>query len=196
MAEAARFKVYPRGFLGVLSKTQDVRSESPMRETLVSSIQDYAHKEKDKGTGKITPHPGVSSMYSDVVKRSPNILTFEFDEFVYRNALSAFGTSDFEAWVDLQFESNMTGRNHHAFIEDMVRYITTGRMNASFITWNAILRISDEGDPIGHPSKLIQQYFSIRGHQYSVVDLIARYCQRPDGVNHLIETLNTLFGPI
>lgn len=198
----AQIRMYPRGFLGDNFHPQTSRTPNRIGQEMKRF---QYHAEGMIGTDKapqITANPYVEALYAQMIKRTGNISSFEYREQILSAALAAFGTHDFQAWFETQFKSPACGEIHRRFLDDTLKFISEGRREMSLETWNALVLITDEGNPIGVMSEYSKKFFGgqmndgiIRQRlNYKLTDIIQDWCSKPNGLEDLLGTLHILFG--
>lgn len=203
--QGTSLRLYPRGFLGSGVKPQLARTPNPMGDGMVKRFQYHMDSMKGVNSPAIEANPHVASLYADYIKHVGNTSSFEFHNEVLRTAVVAFGTLDFALWFQSQYRSPACGDLHRRFLDDTLKFLSTGRREMSLETWGALLVITDEGDNIGKLSTVAKEYFGAgqsigntiqSGQNYLLTDVLQQWCSKPNGFEDLVGTLHILFGNV
>jgi hypothetical protein len=198
-AQPLGMKIYPRGFAG---------RELPIR--LAERPKPYELRIRSaKQIGMVVPttqvldaNQVVETLYSQYIKRSADTLSFEFREAVLIAALKAFGNLNFYSWYMTQLNLSTIGEDHVRFLGDICRFIQTGTHEYRLETWATLLKPSSEGLRPFAPCEQAKSFFCMAGggytaldvSQYSLTNVIQRWCAQPQGIEDLLGTLHLLFG--
>lgn len=193
------FRLYPRGFLGGDVQPQVERTKDPFKDTV--NQMKYS-VDAHKGTNTLIANPHVEGIYSKLIKNNIKIGDPAFRNEILKVAMTAFGTNNFLVWVMTQYSSPAAGGLHDEFILDTLKYIETGVRNMSLENWMALLVITDEGNNIGEPKDKVKEFFGVNKDapitlasvNVNLVDVIQKWCSKPNGLEDLIGTLHILFG--
>lgn len=199
MPEALGFKIYPRGFAG---------RDLPVR--LAERPKPYEIRiRSQKQIGVLQPtqqvldaNQVVETLYSQYIKRSADTLSEEFREAVLICALQAFGTTNFYSWYMTQLALPTISEEHVRFLGDIMRFIQTGSHEFRLETWAYLLKTSSEGLRPFQPCQTARDFFFMKQgttipcdpSQYSLTNVIQRWCGQPQGIEDLLGTLHLLFG--
>lgn len=195
---AAGLRLYPRGFLGKVLPPRLVAKARPyeIRVRTTTSV------------GIVTPqqntadaNPVVETLYAQYIKRAASTMSFEFREKVLIAALDAFGDKNFYSWYKTQLQSPAVGDVHLRFLDDVLRFISTGRRQMSLETWASFLQMNDAGERPQEFTPTAQEFFKIYKDgvypsisQYSLTNVIQQWLSQPGGIEDLLGTLHLLFG--
>jgi hypothetical protein len=157
-----------------------------------------------KGANSIAPNPDVENLYSSYIKNNINTSSPEFRKEILVVAMKAFGTPNFLQWFSAQFRSPAAGDTHKRFLEDTLKFISSGNREMSLETWSALLHITDEGDKIGVMGDESLAFFGMkRGDSVNtarvnvfMTDIIQQWCSKPGGLEDLLGSLHILFGNV
>lgn len=199
-------RMFPRGFLGADLQPQLVRSPDQVSSILTQKFAFHVDLVGLPGTsGKVNmmANPHVEGLYVEYIKKTIMSGSFEFRKKVLHAALHAFGTADFNIWFEAQFKTPACGDLHKRFLDDILKFIVTGRRDMSLENWGSLITITDEGDNIGSISDYAKDFFGIgkgaRVHDrqnYLLTEIIQRWCSQPNGFEDLLGTLHILFGNV
>ena len=205
MPNESQFRMYPRGFYGKNVSFQVSRTTNPFKDA-IERVQFDASGSK-KTMQSIPPNPFVEGVYSDYIKKAVDTNTFEFRERVLSCAIDAFGTKCFLTWYLTQFSSPMASQLHNDFLEDTLRYISTGRRNMALETWQTLLRGTDEGNNIGKISQYAKEFFHLgdgnvnlanipHNPDFDILKIIQYWCEKNNGMEDMLCTMHILFGNV
>lgn len=132
----------------------------------------------------------LSDLYADYIHHRPNSAGWEFRAEVIKLAKSMLG--NFPEWYTHQTNMNM-GEYHFKLIEETVRFVSTGRRNmcvhtlaelisGSDLSTKRVAKIPGTFDPM--------VMMGVKG----TPELIAKWCQQPNGFIDMLCTLYLLFG--
>jgi hypothetical protein len=146
-------------------------------------------------------NPVVETLYAQYIKRAASTMSFEFREKVLIAALDAFGDKNFYSWYKTQLQSPAVGDVHLRFLDDVLRFISTGRRQMSLETWASFLQMNDAGERPQEFTPTAQEFFKIYKDgvypsisQYSLANVIQQWLSQPGGIEDLLGTLHLLFG--
>ncbi|WP_144106603.1 hypothetical protein [Paraburkholderia sp. BCC1886] len=191
------FRLYPRGFLGkamgprlaAKPKPYDVRLRTAPTVTIVQPQLNTADAS-----------PVVETIYAQYIKRPIETNTFDFREKILLAALDAFGHPNFLSWYEAQLQSPSVGDTHLRFLDDTLRFISTGRRNMSLETWASFLQMSEGGVRPAVVAPYAASYFEARlgrsndRSPVSLIETIIAWTSQPGGFEDLLGTLHLLFG--
>lgn len=189
-------KLYVRGFFGSMKMATETYQSTRTRPIL--SVFDLAPEALEH----VVCNNSVVEIYNALVRRQVISTDFDFRERVIKVALTAFGTTNFQQWAELQKESPTFTQLHADFIVDTVRFITTGKRYIPVQTWESMIGpgSNDPTDKIEFDATVmggLPTGYSVRNQQPSTVNLnnvIALWLSRTGGFTDLVYTLYTLFG--
>jgi hypothetical protein len=193
-------KIYPSGFLGSGTVTQT----EPIN--MVANVRNLLNKDRVIRTTPYTASADVVGMWDDAMVNAPEFKSFDYKEKILVVAMKAFGTSSIKQWVDAQVDNPMCGDSHYRWIDETLHYVMTGaRRQYQYNTWLTILSTSRPDAEAKGYSKVMHQYFSTgtpallsfsnkNPKTMSIVDFIAAWVSRPNGIEDLTASLNVLFG--
>lgn len=194
-----KFRVYPRGFLGVDVAQHFDRTPKPYAQQL--GYQQYTATGGQQDGNDIPINPHVESLYSDYIRNVVNTSNFEFRRRALLVAFQAFGTPRFDIWMLAQYKNPAAGQLHGKFLEDTIHFLQTGRRDMALETWASLITITDEGNRVGKAPESIIKYFdldspsNLRSTDNSMlVNTIQSWCSKEGGLEDLIGTLHILFG--
>lgn len=196
-----KLRLYPRGFLGKNVQSQTERTVNPYQDQ-INQHQFMVDTNQNSSVSAIVANPEVEGVYADYIRDVVATSSFEFKERILKVALDSFGTINFGTWCIAQYDSKAAGDLHNRFIEDTLRFIVEGRREMSLPTWMAIIKITDEGNNIGHMSQQTKDYLKIlsdyRAETYniSLIEVIQKWCSKPGGMEDMLVTLHVLFGSV
>lgn len=193
------FTIYPRGFLGAVLAPRIEKQPAPF-ESEYRRLQNNLNLFQSS-PAQIAVNENVESLYSKYIRNSYKASSFEFQKLVLITALNAFGTEAFDFWFLKQFESPSVGDLHRKFLEDCLRFISTGRREMPLETWDSLLDYSDSGEMRGPVSEVTAEFFGISTNGYNrirrntmLVDVLQDWCAQPNGLEDLLCSLHVLFG--
>jgi hypothetical protein len=194
MPKIDRYRVYPRGFIGVEDSPQQMRSPKPFSE-LMSHHQYHVGREIRSGDN-ISGHSTIESLYTSYIRNDPRSTAMSFRTDIYKAAIEVFGGHNkgrMYDWFKRQYANKTTGDSHSRFMEDTIKFIKEGRRNLSVETWAALIAITDEADTVGPIPDSISEFFKY-DESLTVSDFIVAWCSQPTGTEDLLGTLHVLFG--
>lgn len=201
MSDLQKFRVYPRGFLGIDIARHFERTPKPF--TVEFSNHQYRATGGMQDGNEIPVNPHVENIYSTYLKNEINVSSLEFREKVLSVAFDAFGVSRFDVWMLAQFKNPAAGDFHRRFLEDTIKFIQTGKRDIPLETWGALIQITDEGNHIGSMPESIREFFDLGAQpnnqnkwNLSVVDIVTDWCSHDGGFEDLIGTLHIFFGNV
>jgi hypothetical protein len=193
------FTIYPRGFLGSILAPRIEKSPAPF-ENEYRKLQNNLNLFQ-ASSGSILVNENVESLYSKYIRNTYKAASFDFQKLVMITALGAFGTQAFDFWYLKQFESPSVGDLHRKFLEDCLRFITTGRREMTLETWDSLLDYSDSGELRGGVGEVAADFFGITTNGYvrqrrmtMLVEVLQSWCAKPNGLEDLLLSLHILFG--
>lgn len=194
------FKIYPRGFLGAQlgMRITTKRTDVDRNKGFVGTV---GYKPL---TNKIDANPNVEALYDRYIKTGGNMVNFDFKKNILAVAISAFGTQGFYYWFRQQYANPLVGDLHRRFLDDTLRFITTGKRNMMLQTWSSILNIGDSGEFDTNLSQDAVAFFNTDGRasydrgiaNVDLRDVIQKWCSQPNGITDLLGTLHLLFGEL
>lgn len=193
------FKIYPRGFLGANLGIPITKILKPYEDKLTSHQYhtDMFNSTKDNGAGC---NPNVEALYAHYIKNSADTNSFTFHEKVLTVALAAFGTTDFGYWFKQQHNSPATGDLHRRFLEDTLKFISTGRREMCLENYCALLTLSDIDGNICELTDFAKDFFKYSGSGQdevtTLINIIQKWCSQPNGFEDMLGTLHILFGNV
>ena len=186
------YQLYPRGFLGVPLGTGVARKVPPFSElnnALQYDVSILNRQEKQR--------PGnarVEKLYTALTRGERHIDSAKFREELFEVFFSAFGTSNFQTWFQLQKYSPLYTDMAHRFLEDTIRFLHTGRRQISIQNWSTLINYShdlhvDKGD-----SDLVKEFFGISdrfttrtAQNHNLVDIAQKFWTQ-GGLTDLVYT--------
>lgn len=201
---AARFKVYPSGFLG----SGEVGTTRPIdMEKIRNRLFDLSAITNPDGH---TANIDVVRLWDDTIFGSPEYKEFEFKERILKIALPAFGTAKILDWIQLQRNSPYYGDYHEKWIDETLMYVFAGRPRTlSIHNWTTLLQMVDThnietdseitkhfffGKSLNKPIPKLTQIHQIQSPNLLVTDFIGQWVQRKGGIDDLVCSLHVLFG--
>lgn len=190
------FKLYVRGFFG--SKIMSTETYASSRSRPILSVFDL----NPEALKHVVCNESVVEIYNQMIRRQVIHTNFDYRERVIKIALAAFGTRNFNTWIELNKESPTFTQTHADFINDTMRFINTGKRNLPVDTWERLIGpgSNDPNSPVVIDRSLMQ--FLPRGYSYrnkqetqnNLHNVIATWLGHPGGFTDLVTTLYTLFG--
>lgn len=196
-----KLRLYPRGFLGKNVQSQTERTVNPYQDQ-INQHQFMVDTNQNSSVSAIVANPEVEGVYADYIRDVVATSSFEFKERILKVALDSFGTINFGTWCIAQYDSKAAGDLHNRFIEDTLRFIVEGRREMSLMTWMSLIKITDEGNNIGHMSQQTKDYLKTlsdyRAETYNInlLEVIQKWCSKPGGMEDMLVTLHILFGSV
>lgn len=193
-------KTYPSGFLGSGSVVQT----EPIN--MVANVRNLLNKERVTRTMPYTANADVVAVWDDTMINSQEFKSFAYKEKILVVAMKAFGVQSLKNWIDAQVDNPMCGDSHYRWIDETLQYVMTGtRRQYQYNTWLTILSASRPDAEAKGYSKIMYQYFGTgtpailsvsnkNPKTMSIVDFIAAWVSRPNGIEDLTASLNVLFG--
>ena len=194
------FKIYPRGFLGSVQSPTVERSATGTSNDagLVGRLQyDMTLFDANKSK-KITANMIIDKHYRDFVRSGS--INFNKREQVFIAALNAFGTKNIYQWYCAQFESPSFGETNRTFLDDIFKFIQTGRRALPLTNWNSLVRADETNDGNRQLGTHASSYFgcgtvdNMPIRYTSVQQFLQDWLSREGGFNDMIFSLFILFG--
>ncbi|MNU19709.1 hypothetical protein D3C71_79420 [compost metagenome] len=196
-----QFKIYPRGFLGTQLKERIERTQRLQENNNGFVPVKFSSFKKPNGVDDVNHE--VEELYASYIKQSADCTSFEFRNRILHAALRAFGTPNFRFWFETQYQSPVLRDLHGAFLDDTLKFISTGRRDQPLETWAAIISITNNDDGSGKLSEYANEFFGISANgitRYArdsrVIDIVQDWCSKPNGIEDLLGTLHILFGAV
>jgi len=197
------FMVYPRGFVGAeLSVVKKVNRGIQVNLTNIQNVITG-----NTGGREIYPHNEEVNALADVVMRELAIVrSFDFRKRILLAALSAFGTKSFYYWYQAQYRSPMFSDNHSRFVDDTMKFITTGKRDLDCTTWLRVLSFDESHptyeitqsniQPTGNMSEAARMFFNYpaEDQHLSLKEVIQRWTSHVGGFEDLVMTMDVMFG--
>ena len=191
------FRLYPRGFLGaqLAAKIEKVAQPSNSDST---SLQNTIKMLSSRSSNELTGNPVIDHLYSVNIGGGSEVLTLEFRKKVLIAAFTAFGTIDFKTWFMIQNSTPYFGDLHRDFLDDTLRFISTGQREVAIQSWDSMLSYSDSGEVskgiTDYAKDFFHTYTSDNVNKFELVEVIQRWISQPNGIEDLLSTLHVLFG--
>lgn len=138
----------------------------------------------------------VEQLYHRYINDNQAGQDFEFREKVLKTALGVFGAFNFQQWFFVQYNAAGATDLHVRFLDDTLKFLSTGRREISLENWAALIRPSVGAGP-GKPSELSLRYFCV-GERYdrdsSWPCTVQDWCAKPGGFEDLLNVLHICFG--
>lgn len=195
-SQAQKLRLYPRGFLGSPEEPQNLRSEKPF--TSVLQLMQYKMADNSGAGSYLHPNPHVEALYSKAIKQTVDAGSFAFHRDVLHVGLAAFGINGyrdgFQVWFRAQYHNPKAGDLHGRFLDDTLKFISTGKRDMSLETWASLVRMADEGDSIGRISDSAEAFFKNRNSELPLI--VQEWCSQPSGIYDFLGSLHVLYGNI
>jgi hypothetical protein len=189
-------KLYVRGFFG--SNAQASETYQTWRSRPILSVFDLS----PEALQHVVANESVVEVYNQLIRRQVIHTDFDFRERVIKIALQAFGLNNFNTWAEVNLQSPTFSQTHADFINDTVRFITTGKREMPVGMWERLLG-PGSNDPNAKP-QLDKNLLNCLPTGYSplmrcetagnIHNVIAMWLCRSGGFTDLVTTLYTLFG--
>lgn len=183
--------LYPRGFIGAEQGPSTEKRPKPIHE--IQQAQNTFRIVTKNTDQKHRPNTNVETLFMAVVRDEPYIHKLDFKKKVLQAALHAFGTEDFKFWFEMQQKSPSFGDNHSDFLDDTLRFISTGRRYVHLMTWNELVQGTDVGETRSHLSEYASTFFRDNSGT-DLTEIIQRWVSQPNGLEDLLFSLHILFG--
>lgn len=189
-------KLYVRGFFG--SKAMSSETYQTWKSRPILSVFDLT----PEALQHVVANESVVEVYNQMIRRQVLHTDFEFRERVIKIALKAFGVNSFQLWAELNLQSPTFTQTHADFLNDTVRFITTGKRDMKVDMWERLIG-PGSNDPNAKPEldknlfASLPQGYSWRSRMESPTNLhnvLAMWLSRQGGFTDLVTTLYTLFG--
>lgn len=210
------FSIYPRGFLGTPLGLPTEKTYNPVVDKIATRMHYKIDlfdspetngsplKLKEHGNNKVQVNNLIEYLYNEHVKRDrSNSISFDFRENVLAVILTAFGTENFLYWFQTQLACPATGNIHRHFLDDTLRFITTGRREMSIENWHALVVVpSDVQTNVTKMSPIAATFFYPDGNTAKkpqntrLIEVVQQWCTQPRGFEDLIGTAHVMFGNI
>lgn len=195
------FQIYPRGFLGKpLGPNIDKKSVpfSSIKNNVQFDIDLLGTQEKVRGSNTT-----IDNLYKDLTRAEGLVSSKAFREKIFLAAFGAFGTMDFYNWYQVQKVSPFYGDLSHRFLEDTVRFLSTGRRQMSVQSWSEQLTYSQDTETANEDTDRILDFFGASEPGYNrdprnrnLTEIVQLWWSQPTGMTDLLYTLHILFGEI
>lgn len=199
---AGQYQVYPRGFMGqplgaVVEKPS--RPFYDLRNGLTFDLNIF-----DAQGVKLPFNQAIEKLYQQLVRADRKTRQMDYREQVLLAALNSFGTRNFYAWYRIQRFSPLFGHMHQRFLEDTIKFISTGDREYSLDTWLSLLTGAASDDERRSPEiDIVKKFFGLDAMDRPIggvsinadlTGVIQQWVSRPYGYDDLIFTLRILFG--
>lgn len=187
--------IYPRGFAG-FDIGLPTRVLRPSPEQLFNSLM--RNKDTSRSSKVVMSNTVVEKQWLEHTTAMRFSKSFNFREEILISALTAFGTEDFLAWINLQSENPYSTQNHYRFINDTLQFIKTGKRALNIQHWLILLNgVDPKAD--NKVSIRSDEYFgtTLPLHQRQPTRLkhhIVKWVSNPGGFEDLLGTMHVLFG--
>ncbi len=189
-------KLYVRGFFG--SKTMASETVQTWKARPILSVFDLT----PEALQHVVANESVVEVYNQMVRRQVIHTDFQFREKAVKVALRAFGMKNFLLWAQLNLQSPTFTQLHADFLNDTVRFITTGKREMRVDQWEKLIG-PGSNDPSDKP-QLDMSLFNGLPLGYSELqqaqtpnnlpNVICMWLSRQGGFTDMVMTLYTLFG--
>lgn len=204
MADAlGEFQMYPRGFLG--------RSLGPRVEKAPKPFQDlrnglrYDMSIFEPKSDEVSYNHSVQGLWAKLLKGEARISNMDFRKQILEEALVSFGTKDFFSWYRVQRFSQLYGANQRDFLEDTIRFLSTGKRSVSIQNWHALLTLGETEDIAREEEReIVKEFFNLDvydrpyvgqvNQNSDLLHVICTWMSIPNGDEDLLGTLQILFG--
>jgi hypothetical protein len=198
MTPFGNFKIYPRGFLGATRSPVLVKKSGSKRN---QSLQ-YDNTLFDTNDTKVVvANTDIESLYERHVRGEATTERFAFRDEILQQVLWAFGTTDFEGWYKVQYNSPSFGVDHRDFLDDCLHFLMEGKRARSLYTWDVMLDPTDtrcQEDTLSDNARRFfhKEFVSNLAPQGKMLvsDVVAMWCAQHGGINDLLFTAHILFG--
>ena len=186
------FQVYRRGFLGQPIKEIN---KAPINSTIMKQLKNLQYNQTSFVMDEKNSvfNNDIEVLYSQHTKKSARTNTFDFHELILTAALSAFGTTKFIEWLEIQSKSPNVTYVHSKFLLDTLKFIETGKREMVLENWEPLLNshaLSGEYENIIDDALRLNKNVRI----IDLKDVIRFWCGHPGGLTDLLTTLHILFG--
>lgn len=197
-----KFKIYPRGFLGAVLDPVLLKQGgySPKTQRLQYDVTLFDPKEERS----VTANLAIEDIYAKLVRNDVKADDFDFREEALIKILQAFGTQNFTEWYIAQFQSPSFGILQHRFLDDVLRFVRTGRSQMSLQNWDEIVLATQDRETFVDGTLSEEATWTFRGaksmaelhksSRMSVPDMVQEWMRKPGGFSHLVHTSHILFG--
>lgn len=207
MSAGERFRLYPRGFIGGAIPPTVVPKQ---KHTQGEQIQSFIMNLHNAADNSVAPNAGIESLYGQYLRGNLASEMHEFRERVFIAALNAFGTKNFFDWYVIQTEAASTGSIHTDFLEDTLKFISTGKRDMCLENWQALIKMGANNGNSGMSPKA-KEFFGILNDRplsdfaktndeafelARLESIIQRWCSVPGGFEDLLISLHILFGDV
>lgn len=189
-------KLYVRGFFG--SKALSTETYQQWKSRPILSVFDLS----PEAVKHVVANESVVEIYNQLVRRQVIHTDFDFRERAIRIALGAFGVHNFNLWAKVQQESPTFTQTHADFINDTIRFITTGKREMNVDMWERLIG-PGSNDPANRAviDETLLAWLPT-GYSYrlrtetpaNLPNVIAMWLARTGGFTDMVTTLYTLFG--
>jgi hypothetical protein len=169
-----------------------------------NAVRLNSHKLPDQEYG-FNYSPAVDQLYNQYVNRPDIIKSFGFKNQIFEISTSLMLRSGILYFVSLQENSTHLTSVHLRFLEDVIRFIVTGKQQINMITWMRMIKIDDSGliertvDMTSLITDLARGATGAIGAKLDVNRLntntvLIDWVSQPGGLENLLLTMKIIFG--
>jgi hypothetical protein len=136
--------------------------------------------------------------------RFPKMLNnFDFKNRLFETAISLLTSKGVMMFITMQEKSKHITATHVMFLEEIVRFILTGRQTMNLVSWMRMIKI-EEGGLIGRTinTKRLMGEFTASAARGKPVNLdilstpaaLDEWITKDNGLEHLLVTMKIIFG--
>lgn len=188
--------VYPRGFLGydiglpVINENNDITK-------LIAAIRQ--NKPLAKGSNNLVVNNVIDNLWRQFNQGNRFIKSFAFRQQILEAALTAFGTTSFLEWCELQNDSPYLTEMHKRFLNDTFNFISTGERSINLLNWMSLIKLRELSSSDDSPEYRYADFFDLNQpihfrREITVKSNIQTWVARRNGFVDLLQTLHILFG--
>lgn len=140
----------------------------------------------------------VCQIWENYTSGAPEVKTFEFREFVLRNAVKVFGRDYLYDWIEQQKISPNWDEYHQRWICETLEYVFRNRPRQfSPSNWIALLSATPAKEVRNQDNRLVSEIFFDKeriGENFTMTQFFIEWLKQPRGFEDLVESLFVLYG--
>lgn len=154
---------------------------------------------KDDAVGAATRVAGdseVDSLYDQFVNKKGDYTSWEFKHRVFLSAKRLIGTS-LRGWVRRHSNSTFIGQQGARFIEDTLKFITSGYRTVSAVNWLELVPVDVKEGMGDKPTMVNYDEVVVWGKgaaDETDINYLAKWCAHPRGFDDLLTSLYLMYG--
>lgn len=135
----------------------------------------------------------IESLYKRYLHDTSLVSDADFVSDLLSAAANAFGTNNFYNWCYAQTKTPYFTANHRDFLNDMFRFIMTGRRKYMASVWPSLLKMRLATPEDNRTDYAYREFFSAHSDTM-VTDVLASWLSHPYGAEDMLTSLMAIFG--